>query len=71
MEWKRTQQQSVDDAEASGCGADADCERGDREYSVKRMARPKPERVPSILKYSADQLNWGRDKQVRQQKSRV
>jgi hypothetical protein len=68
VKWNRTQQQSVDDAEAPCCSADADSKRGDHEHSVKRMARPKPERVPSILKHCAHHLNWDRDKQARQHK---
>jgi hypothetical protein len=35
---------------------------------VKRVARPKPERIPSILRHCAHHLNWDRDKQVRQHK---
>jgi hypothetical protein len=59
---KRTQQQGVDDAEASGGSADADSQRGNHENSVKRMARPKPECIPSIVQHSAHHLNWDRDK---------
>jgi hypothetical protein len=28
------------------------------------MARPKPERIPSILKHCAHHLNWDREKQA-------
>src|SRR5262249_4176157 len=68
VKWKRTQQQCVDDAEAPCCRADANSERSDHEDSVKRMARPKPERIPSILKHFADRVNWDGDKQGRQRK---